>query len=151
MQSADFTWLSDEALVTWLTARDRRPNMMVLTSGAPVEAVAERLTRVCALPVTMNVLPGRLEFPQNRRGTMVLQNVSSLSLSQQIALNDWIDEGRGRTQIISITKTNLWPLVLSGEFLEGLFYRLNVTCLDATQQTPPRPRPGGHFLGLPRA
>jgi transcriptional regulator of aromatic amino acid metabolism len=62
---------------------------------------------------------------------VLLQNVTALSIPQQITLNDWIDEGLGQAQVLSITTTPLWQLVQNGDFLEGLFYRLNVVCLDA--------------------
>jgi transcriptional regulator of aromatic amino acid metabolism len=149
MRSADFAWLSDETLLKWLTARDKRPNLMVLAHETPVETVAERLARLCAQPVTASQLPGRLRLPDDRQGTILLQNVSSMSVSQQIALNDWIDAGRGVPQVISITTTNLWELVLNGDFLEGLFYRLNVMCLNATPHSATTSN-GRNFQGLPR-
>src|SRR5262245_58628923 len=113
MHPAAFRWLPDEPLVPCLSARGRRPNLMVLAYGAPCAVVPERVTRVCAHPITTSVLPGRLQLPADRRGTVVLQNVSSMSRSQQIVLNDWIDEGRGSPQIVSITNASLWPLVLN--------------------------------------
>ena len=50
-------------------------------------------------------------------------------------LNDWIAEGCGDAQIVSIATTPLWPLVQNGDFLEGLFYRLNVVRLEATAES----------------
>jgi transcriptional regulator of aromatic amino acid metabolism len=132
MQSTDFAWLSDESLLKWLTTRDRRPNLMVVARGLPVDVVADHLLPVCAGPVMPSLLPGRLHLPASRRGTVLLQNVAALSIPQQIVLNDWIDEGSGQAQIVSIATTPLWRLVENGDFLEGLFYRLNVICLEAT-------------------
>ena len=43
MHSTEFAWLSDEALIKWLTAYDRRPNLMIVAHGLPVEAVADQL------------------------------------------------------------------------------------------------------------
>jgi transcriptional regulator of aromatic amino acid metabolism len=131
MHSADFAWLTDETLISWLTMRDRRPNLMVVARGLPVDAVADRLMSVCSPPILPSILPGRLHLPASRRGTVLLQNVTALSIPQQITLNDWIDEGLGQAQVLSITTTPLWQLVQNGDFLEGLFYRLNVVCLDA--------------------
>ena len=82
-----------------------------------------------------SLLPGRLHLPAIRRGTVLLQNVDALSLAQQIVLNDWIAEGCGEAQIVSIATTPLWRLVQNGDFLEGLFYRLNVVRLDATAES----------------
>ena len=42
-----------------------------------------------------------------------------------------IGAGRGDVQIVSMTSAPLWPLVVDGDFLEGLFFRLNVVCLEA--------------------
>jgi DNA-binding NtrC family response regulator len=39
--------------------------------------------------------------------------------------------GRREVQIVSVTSAPLRPLVEDGEFLEGLFLRLNVVCLEA--------------------
>jgi hypothetical protein len=82
----------------------------------------------------------------------VLQNVSALSLAQQIILNDWLGNGLGRPQVVSIASTDLWEAVMNGDFLEGLFYRLNVTCLDATRQTLHREsRLAGRIAGLAKS
>jgi hypothetical protein len=132
MHAADFAWLSDETLIDWLTMRDRRPNLMVVARDLPLDAVADRLKSVCAPPILPSILPGRLHLPASRSGTVLLQNVAALSIPQQIALNDWIDEGHGQAQILSITAKPLWTVVQNGDFLEGLFYRLNVVCLDAS-------------------
>src|SRR5437660_469565 len=35
-----------------------------------------------------------------------------------------IGAGRGDVQIVSMTSAPLWPLVVDGDFLEGLFFRL---------------------------
>ena len=135
MHSTDFGGLSDEALITWLTAHDRRPNLMIVAHGLPVDDVADRFMIVCDQPFRRSLLPGRLNLPASRRGIVLLENVTALSLPQQIVLNDWISEGRGEAQIVSIAATPLWRLVEDGDFLEGLFYRLNVVHLDASAES----------------
>lgn len=134
MHSTDFTWLSDEALIKRLTLRDKRPHLMIVAHGLSLDAVTDRLMVACRQPVLPSVLPGRLHLPASRRGTVLLQNVAALSLSQQIVLTNWIDEGDSDAQIVSISPTPLWQLVKDGDFLEGLFYRLNVICLAATAE-----------------
>lgn len=135
MQSTEFAWLSHDALIKWLTTYERRPNLLIVAQGVPVEMVADQLMSVSTRPTLRNNLPGRLQLPATPNGTVVLQNVTALSLAQQIALNDWLADGCGDTQVISIATTPLWPLVLNGEFLEGLFYRLSVVRLEATTDT----------------
>jgi DNA-binding NtrC family response regulator len=79
------------------------------------------------------VLPGRLDLPATKEGTVILADVTSMTLSQQIAFGDWLSEGCARVQIVSISFTPLGRLVEEGQFLEGLFNRLNVVHLDATR------------------
>ncbi len=76
--------------------------------------------------------PGdRLALPLLARPRMMIfQNVGELTLDEQRRLLAWI-EGRGRsTQIISTTPTSLLPRVDDGTFLDTLYYRLNVVCVD---------------------
>jgi len=135
MQSNEFAWLSNEALIKWLTTYERRPNLLIVAQGLPVEMVADQLMTLSTRPTLRNLLPGRLHLPAAPNGTVVLQNVTALSRGQQIVLNDWLAEGCGDTQIISIATSPLWPLVQNGEFLEGLFYRISVVRLEATADT----------------
>jgi hypothetical protein len=145
MQSADFAWLADEVLIKWLTMADRRPNLMIVARGLPVDLVADRVREMCQPPLLPSILPGRLHLPATRRGTLLLQNLTAMSLPQQIALNDWIHEGCGQAQIVSITSTPLWRLVQNGDFLEGLFYRLNVVSLDASPRMVDAADPDRHY------
>ena len=52
---------------------------------------------------------------------------------QQIELHDWLNVSRGAVQVVTVTSQPIWPLVEEGRFLEGLFYRLNVVTLEASQ------------------
>ena len=71
-----------------------------------------------------------------RRGTLLLKDVASLTLSQQVMLYDWLTSACGDMQVVSVTTAPLQALVEHGEFLEGLFYRLNVIRLDARSWNP---------------
>lgn len=42
----------------------------------------------------------------------------------------------GNTQIVSTTTSGLLPLVATGGFLEALYYRLNIICIDVTAPSP---------------
>ena len=131
MHSTDFVGVSDLVLLQWLTVRDLRPNFLVMCSDVESVAITKHLMSFSAPPFHVYALPGTLGLPSATRGTLFLEDVAALTLRQQIALNDWISAGHGEVQIVSMTSTPLWPLVEDGEFLEGLFFRLNVVCLEA--------------------
>jgi len=145
MRSTDFVGVSDLVLLQWLTLRDLRPNLLVTCGDVESEAITKHLMTFCAPPFHVCALPGMLRLPSAASGTLFLADVAALTLIQQIVLNDWISAergwvsmdrggigaGRGGVQIVSMTSGPLWPLVEDGDFLEGLFFRLNVVCLEA--------------------
>jgi DNA-binding NtrC family response regulator len=93
----------------------------------------------CALPFRFSALPGTLELPLIRRGTLLLNDVTAMTLSQQVMLYDWLSDGCGEMQVVSVASAPLEILVEDGQFLEGLFYRLNVLRLNADRGTRPAP------------
>jgi transcriptional regulator of aromatic amino acid metabolism len=130
MHSTDFVQVSDLVLLQWLTLRELRPNLLVTCGHVEIEAITKHLMAFCAPP--FHVCPmGTLRLPSAARGTLFIEGVAELTLRQQILLNDWISAAHDRVQIVSLTSAPLWPLVENGEFLEGLFFRLNVVCLEA--------------------
>jgi hypothetical protein len=131
MHSTDFVGVSDLVLLQWLTLGDFRPNLLVTCRDVEIAAITKHLMSFGAPPFHVCTLPGALRLPSAARGTLFLEGVAALTLRQQIVLNDWISAGRGELQIVSMTSAPLWPLVEDGEFLEGLFFRLNVVCLEA--------------------
>jgi transcriptional regulator of acetoin/glycerol metabolism len=131
MHATDFSSISNFVLVRSLTSVGHRPNLLVLCAGRTRDAVITSLMTSCSPPFHHCALPGPLQLPADRNGTLFLNDAAAMTLSQQIALNDWMDRGHGDVQIISVTSEPLWPLVEQGAFLEGLFYRLNIVCLEA--------------------
>jgi hypothetical protein len=93
--------------------------------------VVTQLRALCATPVHTCVLPGRLVLPRKPCGTLVLLHVEALTIDQQIALYDWMSASR-QVQVVSIAGAPLLSLVEHGQFLEGLFHRLNTVALMAT-------------------
>ncbi len=134
-----FNALPDAVLLGWLTASGHRPNVLIECSAASADTAMRHLLTWCSLPFRYCDLPGKLELPTTRKGTLLLTDVSALTLSQQVTLYDWLSVGRGDMQVVSITTVPLTTLVEGGEFLEGLFYRLNVVRLDALEGTRPAP------------
>ena len=120
--------------VEWLrfmTSDKRRPNVLVSCSNSGVGPVVARLTSVCARPLHNRHLPGPLNLQEVTSGTLLLWDVALLTLDQQMELHEWMAKRRQDVQIISMTAARLADLVQSGQFYEGLFYRLNVITLRA--------------------
>jgi hypothetical protein len=136
IDSFEFNDLPDFILREWLTATGHRHNVLITCANAAAAKRAMRhLTTWCPLPFRYCALPGRVEFRATRRGTLVLNDIAAMTRSQQVRLFNWLSVGTGDVRIISITSAPLEELVENGEFLEGLFYRLNVIRLDAMQGT----------------
>ena len=133
MHPTDFSSPADTSLLLSLLTTGQRPSLMVLCGRRKPEAVVESLTTLCGPPVHRCRIPGQLRLPQTKHGTLILSDASALSLVQQIELHDWLNSSRGLVQVVSVTSQPIWPLVEEGRFLEGLFYRLNVVTLEASQ------------------
>jgi hypothetical protein len=132
LQCLEFGSLGESAWLRTLMSKEFRPNLLIVCSNAAAcDAAVQRLLPACTPPTHQCELPGALHLPERRTGTLLLKHVDALTLRQQIALHDWINEGRGELQILSVTAVPLERLVYSGGFLDGLFYRLNVVRLDA--------------------
>jgi transcriptional regulator of aromatic amino acid metabolism len=131
MHPTDFSSPSDTQLLMSLLTTGHRPSLMVLSGGRSPRSVVDSLMTWSTPPVHRRWLPGRLELPSARRGTLVLADASAMTIVQQIELHDWLNAARGTVQLISVTSRPIWPLVEQGRFLEGLFYRLNVVTLEA--------------------
>jgi hypothetical protein len=120
--------------VEWLrfmTSDKRRPNVLVSCSNSGVGPVVARLTSVCARPLHNRHLPGPLNLHEVTSGTLLLSDVAQMTLDQQLELHEWMGGHREDVQIISVTTGRLADLLESGQFYEGLFYRLNVITLQA--------------------
>lgn len=135
----EFNALSDAVLLRWLTGDGRRPNALVQCAPGSLDTAMRHLMTWCALPLRYCSLPGALELPSPTRGTLLLREAASLTLSQQVVLYDWLTAANGAVQVISLTTAVLEQLVENGEFLEGLLYRLNVVRIDGTSGTRPAP------------
>jgi hypothetical protein len=72
---------------------------------------------------------GRLFLPRRPAGTLILQGADALSACDQQQLLEWLEGDARATRILTTTNRPLFPLVESGNFLEGLYYRLNVILL----------------------
>ena len=121
---------SDIRLLQWLDGLGRHPNTLIICPESAVLSVLHQVRRRSAQPVQYRILPGALPLPCQTGGTLVLNDVSTLTLHQQITLFDWLNTvGRGM-QVVSLTRRCPHRLIQDGQFLEGLLYRLNVVRLE---------------------
>jgi hypothetical protein len=142
LHTPDFVSFSEVPLLQSFTSATHRPNLLITCDEAIPDAVIGQLQELCSAPIHRIALPGRLTLPAFGSGTLVLHDVSELTLTQQVALYDWISHGRSGVQVVSITRAPLRSLVARGLFLECLFYRLNTVCVVATsERTHPEPSP----------
>jgi Sigma-54 interaction domain len=65
-------------------------------------------------------------------GTLIIEDVGALPLDDQRRLFDWLTVTLGNTRIVSTTAVGLLPLVETGAFIDSLYYRLNVVCIEVT-------------------
>jgi hypothetical protein len=123
---------SDIELLRTLTSCERRPNLLVDCTDRTAAGIVEHLKTMCASPFHHCRLPGTLDLPASGCHTLVLHDVGRMTLTQQLAMFDWLQRrGRG-IQVVSLTEEPLIDKVRDGSFLEGLFYRLNTISLTAT-------------------
>ena len=144
---------SEDEWLRFMTSEKRRPNLLVSCFNSGVGPVVTRLMNVCARPLHVRNLPGELNLPEELTGTVLLWDVAQLTLDQQMELYGWMGSRRQDAQVISVTSARLPRLVESGQFHEGLFYRLNVVSLQALvgeSRTAPRPSPRSFDLLPPR-
>jgi hypothetical protein len=127
LERGDFRSLEESLLLRKLTSQECHPNLLVVCRDA--DAMAGHMAAWCAAPHHRVELPGPLQLPDRRRGTLFLKRVEEMTLAQQIALYDWMTAGCGGLQVVSVATVPLEELVKDGRFLEGLYYRLNVVRL----------------------
>jgi transcriptional regulator of aromatic amino acid metabolism len=131
LHAPDIASFSELMLLLSLSAQQNRPNLLISCTDAALDAVLTQLHALCASPVHECALPGPLTLPKKPAGTLLLHHVEALTIDQQIALYDWMTGAR-QVQVVSITAAPLLWLMEHGQFLEGLFYRLNTVCLMAS-------------------
>ena len=126
-----FESLSASFLLRSLTANEHHPHLLLNCNRLEVECVLLGLAQWGARPVRHCRLPGPLMLPRYGCGTLLLEGLQSMNLTQQLALFDWMTHRAQNVQIISIASRVIDSMVAKGEFLEGLFSRLSVVRLDS--------------------
>jgi transcriptional regulator of aromatic amino acid metabolism len=121
-------------LSLWLASQRPRQHFLVRCEPGGFDSLAAQVAMVGAPPVRLCRLPGCLQLPPDRQGTLLLNDVATLALQDQIALYDWLGTGAGDLRVISVTAASLASLVARGAFLEGLCHRLGAVQFDLTSR-----------------
>jgi hypothetical protein len=121
-------------LTLWLAFQRPRQHFLVRCEPDRVSGVAAQVAMFATPPVRSCRLPGRLELPPDKQGTLLLHDVAALDIRDQIALYDWLGTSATDLRVISVTTSPVAPLVAQGTFLEGLFHRLGAVQFDLTSE-----------------
>jgi sigma-54-interacting transcriptional regulator len=121
-------------LLLWVASQRPGKHLLVECDPGGFEGLAAQAETLCAPPVRWCRLPGPLQLPDDRQGTLLLNDVAALSLQDQITLYDWLGHSAGDLRVISGTTSPMAPLLASGRFLEGLFNRLGNVQFDVTSR-----------------
>jgi hypothetical protein len=121
-------------LLLWVASQRPGKHLLVECDPGGFEVLAAQAATLCAPPVRWCRVPGPLQLPADRQGTLLLNDVAALSLEDQIAVYDWLGQSAGDLRVISGTTSPMGPLLESGKFLEGLFNRLGNVQFDVTSR-----------------
>jgi hypothetical protein len=65
--------------------------------------------------------------------TLVIRDLAQMTGTEQVRLLQWLDRAAGYVQVVSTSSAALLPLVEDGTFVNALYYRLNIICVDLTE------------------
>lgn len=130
------SWRNERRLL-----RTARVNLLLIGSDDDTREVLDDLRSDFHEPITAWSAGQRFALPANAQaGTLVLDDISALGLDDQRRLLDWLGATARCTQVVSISSRSLLPLVEAGAFLDSLYYRLNVVCIDLIGNSEPPAR-----------
>ena len=110
-----------------------RVNLLLIAPDGVVRFVLESLLLNLREPIARRTNGHALALPPHGlTGTLVLHDVGRLQPHEQLDLLEWLEQGDGRTQVVSTSPTPLLPRVQCGAFIDTLYYRLNTVCVDVT-------------------
>ena len=114
-----------------LTAEDWRgllatyPNTLLIGPADATARVLDALTPRLRQPIARCDAAG-LSLPADPAGTLIINDVTTLSAADQERLLEWLVEPSRLTQVVATATGAVFPQVADGAFLDVLFYRLNV-------------------------
>jgi hypothetical protein len=128
----------------WSVFQAAQPNALLIGPAANAKAAIFRLLPFLRAPVVHWHPRAMAEFTWPPTGALVVWDVDTLDRTQQERLIAWMDTHAAGLQVISVGKGPVFPLVLRQEFIETLYYRLNMVCLSVANQSRRRPQRSLH-------
>jgi hypothetical protein len=127
----------------WRRAKAVSANLLVVGATGAVVDFIEALRPDLHQPVVVWRAGERFAPPTAdcAVGTMILKGVDTLTSLDQQRLYQWLQRRASDTQVVSISASALLPLVESGLFHDGLYYRLNTVCVEFDGVVPAEERP----------
>jgi hypothetical protein len=113
-------------------ARTTRANLLVVGADPQVSAAVSFLAPDLTPGGTIRRWDGRLLFPRApvQGPAVVIRDVDTLTPREQNSLLEWLESEARPQQLVSTSSAALLPLVETGSFDAGLYYRLNAILVD---------------------
>lgn len=115
----------------WCLFRISRPNVLLIGQEIDTDLTVASITRWGQEQVAFWSPDPAHQLDVSQIETLIVRDVIDLSWAEQIALNEWLAARVDSVRVIATSRTPLFELVERRLFLEALYYRLNVVCLDA--------------------
>jgi transcriptional regulator of acetoin/glycerol metabolism len=74
------------------------------------------------------------EIPNGPVGSLIVRDVGRLTQTHQQQLLEWLSARSGGARVITTSTTQVFSDVTSGDFSDGLYYRLNTVTLLLTRR-----------------
>ena len=120
-------------------ARAGSANLLLIGPETYCAAVIDTLRPTLARPLAEcpPARPLALRSP-DAVGTLIVRGVDKLNRREQQRLLDWQARAGSTVRVISTAAAPILPLVTRGTFMDVLYYRLNVMCIDVRNRRRPQ-------------
>jgi hypothetical protein len=108
---------------------------LIIGDNAAVARVLAEVQKYCGRPL-YDCRSGRDFLLPVDGGTVVLHDVSTLRVQEQLRMSAWMTESGSGCSVVATSAEPLFPAVTSGTFLPALFYRLNVVTIECARLSP---------------
>jgi hypothetical protein len=115
----------------WCLFRVSRPSVLLIGADHDTDRAIQFITADGQDSIAGWPEAGAGRLPATPSVTLLVRNVAALVPEEQERLHQWLGERSGSVQVIATTPVPLYDLVERRQFLEALYYRLNVVCLEA--------------------
>lgn len=107
-------------------------NTLIQGAKSDLDECVSALTPFCPPPVVTLEDPVVNTLATIKEGSVILERVARYSLEDQRAILSWLDGDGSGVRLIATTSERLFDLVQGGQFIDTLYYRLNVIFIDLT-------------------